>query len=278
MAVTAINSGFTVWSNNSVNSWRLSNSIKRLTTGMILPTDDPAGLGISERMRAQISAIDMARRNTVNQISMHQTSSGFSQSITTNLSRMKELAIQAQGVTNPEDRELLEEEFKMLQDDTAKITSKDTALGQFNGMKLFQGESTTVQVGPDAGQKIELDTSDLQITSEIAAGNRTFGSVIDSINGLQLTDADALEALDAAMDTNISSMAKNASHERVAQLRLEGLLAQEDNMRASESKIRDIDFARESVNFTQLLVQKQVNNALMAQGNALSSFGILNLL
>jgi len=246
---------------------------------MILPTDNPAGIGISERMRAQISGIDMAEQNITNQISMHQTSESFGQNVTNNLARMRDLAIQARGITNADDRAVLEEEFKMLQDDIVSVTSKDTALARFNDTKLFQGGSISVQSGPDAGQTTEIEFSDLQMTSNEVAGDITFGEVIDSASGLQMMDANALEALDDALDINSSSRAKNAAHERAAQERLDGLRSYGANLRSSESNIRDIDVARESVNYSKQLIQTQMNYALLAQGNNIdmSAFGLLNL-
>lgn len=280
MAIAGIVNSSSVWTSTLKTSFELGNSIKRLSTGMILPSDDPAGIGISERMRSQISGIGMASRNITNQISMHQTSESFGQTITDNLSRMRDLTIQARGVTNADDRAVMEEEFKMLQDDIVSITSKDTALAEFNDTKLFQGGSKTVQSGPDSGQTTEVEFTDLQVTSTEAAGDITFGEVIDSINGLQMMDTNALDSLDAALDVNSNSRAKNAANERAAQERLEGLRSYEANLRSAESNVRDVDIAKESTNFTKQLIQSQMNSALLAQGNQMdmSAFGLLNLL
>ena len=250
----------------------------RLSSGTIRPPDNPAGLAISEMMRAQTSGVNMAQRNMTSQISMHQTAQSFGQSIGSNLTRMRDITIQAGGITNASDRQVLEEEFKMLQDDVAMITSNDSALGQFNGTKLFQGDKLSVQSGPDLGQTTDIEMSDLQITSSTSAGGISFGEVIDSVNGLQMMDSTALESLDAAIDINSGSRVSNAINERTAGLRLEGLRDFENNLQSSESSIRNVDFAKESVNIAKLLIQNKVNNALYAQGNDLSSFGILKLL
>jgi len=276
--IAGIIGDFTTLSSSTIINYQLGNSIKRLSTGMILPSDNPAGIGISERMRAQTSGVEMARRNITNQISMHQTSDSFGQTISNDLARMRDLAIQARGITNETDRSVLEDEFKMLQDDIASITSKDNAAGSFNDTKLFQGDNLTIQTGPDTEQTTDINLPDMQLTSTKAAGPRTFGDVINSAVGLSMMDADTLEALDGAIAVNTGSQAKNAAFQRAAQERYEGLLAYEDNLRESESKIRDVDYAKESTNLVKLLIQKQVNSALSAQGNNMASFGSFNLL
>jgi len=252
--------------------------MQRISSGTILPSDNPAGVSISERMRSQISGTEMAQRNITNQISMHQTSQGFGQSISDSLARMRDLTIQANGITSASDREVIEDEFKMLQDDIARITSTDSAQGKFNGIPLFQGGTRSVQTGADLHQKTDVEFPDLQLTSEVATGDSTFGKVIDSLSGLQLMDGDALEVLDAAIDLNSSSRANSASYERAAQERLEGLRSYEDNLRSSESTIRDVDVARQSANLAGALIQENIGYALMAQGNNLESSMILSLL
>ena len=68
---------FNTWTNYTKNLDSMKSSMKRLSTGMIGNTDDPAGIGISERMRAQIKASQMARTNTENGISLVQTADSW---------------------------------------------------------------------------------------------------------------------------------------------------------------------------------------------------------
>lgn len=278
MSVAGIAMNSSVISNMMQSSYQRDNAMQRISSGTILPIDDPAGVSISERMRAQISGTGMAQRNITNQISMHQTSQSFGQSISDSLARMRDLAIQANGITSASDREVLEDEFKMLQDDIARITSTDSAQGKFNGIPLFQGGTRSVQTGPDSGQTTDVEFPDLQVTSDVAAGDSTFGNSIDSVNGLQLMDGDALEVLDAAIDINSGSRARSAAYESAAQERLDGLRSYEDNLRSSESSIRDVDVARESTNLAGALIRENIGYALMVQGHNLESSMILSLL
>jgi len=50
-----------------------------------------------------------------------------------------------------------------------------------------------------------------------------------------------------------------------------------ENTVASESRIRDADFAEETVNFTKAQIQQQASTAILAQANALPQ-SVLTLL
>src|ERR1700755_2023646 len=57
---------------------KLQKSMERLSSGYRINTaaDDAAGLAISEKLRAQISGLDQANRNTADAISLVQTAEG----------------------------------------------------------------------------------------------------------------------------------------------------------------------------------------------------------
>ena len=51
----------------------------------------------------------------------------------------------------------------------------------------------------------------------------------------------------------------------------------QENLQSSESRIRDVDMAKEMVNFTKLQILAQAGTAMLAQANQ-SSQGVLGLL
>ena len=275
MIISAINTNYSALSNLQTS---FNNSTSRIASGTIQPSDNPAGVAISERMRSQMSGSQMAQKNITNQISMYQTSQSYSQNISNNLNRMRDLTIQARGLTNESDKSILSDEFKDLQDDISRITSYDNAQGKYNGINLFQGDSLEVQSGPDLNQTTEVELPDLQITSQEQVGNITFGEVIDSVKGMDIMDSDAIESLDAAIELNSKSRATTAANESRAQQSIEALMSSEDNLNSSESKIRDVDIAKEQTNRSSKLIQQNINYALMTQGNNLESEMILKLL
>lgn len=278
MSVAAISHNSNLITNSVYASSQAKDSMKRISTGTILPKDAPASLAISERMRSLISGTTMAQSNISSQISMHQTAQAYGQSISNNLARMRNLSIQARGVTNKDDRDMLREEFKILQDEISRITSGDTALGKYNDIYLFQGDTIKLQTGPEQNQTKDIELPDLQVTSQVPAGDSTFGEVIDSKNGLDIMDSNAINDIKAAIDINSKSRATTATYTVVAEENLDALLASEDNSRSSESLIRDTDISKETTNKSNQLIKSDINYALLAQGNNLASNMILNLL
>jgi flagellin len=107
-------------------SSRLGGNFSRLSSGLRIAAaaDDAAGLGISERMRAQIRSLQQARRNADDGISLVQTAEGALNELNGNLIRMRELAIQAaNGTLNTGDRAVIDGEFQALIQEIDRVTN-----------------------------------------------------------------------------------------------------------------------------------------------------------
>ena len=127
--------------NNTSN--QLQKTIQKLSTGLRInsASDDAAGLAISEKMRAQISGLEMAQRNAQDGISMLQTAEGAIQSTQSILQRMRELAVQASNDTlTAEDRSYIQLEVGELRSEIDRIANTT----QFNGKRLLDGSSAGV--------------------------------------------------------------------------------------------------------------------------------------
>ena len=304
---------FNVWSNYTSNLGKMQASMSKLSTGEIANTDDPAGVGISERMRAQIKSVSMARQNADNAISLLQTADSWLQKINDQVARMKQLAIEANsGTMSAGDKENIQIEFKAMQEEITRITSKYTAAAKFNGIYLFRGgnglaanatgdaaptasSAITVQVGADINQKLELSLKDLQVTNTAVIGtvstysygsgttvlasshtNVGWNSVIDT-SKMSVGDANVIGKLDVAIDYIAGARASMAAQQNRVSQTSSGLLSYEDNLRAAESKIRDVDMARESTSFSKYQVLTNASNAMLAQANQLPQ-NVLQLL
>jgi flagellin-like hook-associated protein FlgL len=188
----------------------LGRSLNRLSSGskIVNPSDDAAGLAVSEKLDAQSRRVRAATTNAQNAISYVQTSDGFMSGMTKILSRMSELAILAQDVTkNATDTALYGEEFQALQDQlrqsiggtVAQIggtTAIDTPLGQFNGIKLL---------GSDTDPDIPATTS-----SPAASGSNNvigagvgFGSNVTLGNDVTIGD-DVIIADDVTLEDGVT--------------------------------------------------------------------------
>jgi flagellin len=300
---------FNVWSSYSTNLSKMQSSMGKLSTGEIANTDDPAGVGISERMRAQIDSVSMARQNTDNAVSLLQTADSWLQKVNDQVSRMKQLSIEANsGIVSESDKENLQVEFKAMQEEITRITSKYTAAAQFNGVYLFRGGTgvagagdaigtgnISVQVGADLNQSINLSLEDLQdsntevigtvntytydTSGAVTASTNTsvqWNSVIDT-DHMSVTSTNVIGKLDVAIDHIASARASMAAQQNRVTQTSSGLLSYEDNLRAAESKIRDVDMARESTEFSKYQVLTNASNAMLAQANQLPS-NVLQLL
>jgi len=312
MRVASNTTAFSIWSSYSSNLSSMQESMSRLSTGQIANTDDPAGVGISGRMSAQIDSVNMARQNTDSAVSLLQTADSWLENISDELSRMKELAIEAaSGTVSDGDLENIQEEFSAMQEEIERVTSKYTAAATYNGIYLFRGgdgttsatgddvdtdASITVQVGADNGQTIDLDLVDLQITNGDSIGSVSsysyddstgavvgsthtsvsWSSVIDTAD-FSVTSANVTAALDLAIDYISNARASMAAQQNRLDATASGLLTYQDNLTTAQSQIADVDMALETTEYSTYEVLTSAANAMLAQANSLSQ-NVLSLL
>ncbi|MDP3522023.1 MAG: flagellin [Hydrogenophaga sp.] len=147
--------------NLSMSQTALSSAMQRLSSGLRINSakDDAAGLAISDRFSTQIRGLNQAIRNANDGVSLAQVGEGALGEITSNLQRIRELAVQSANATNSDsDRQALQLEVKQRLEEIDRISSQTN----FNGRKLLDGSLSeqVFQVGSDAGQTIGLDLSD----------------------------------------------------------------------------------------------------------------------
>ena len=125
--------------NYSANYSALAKNLEKLSSGYKINRagDDAAGLAISEKMRAQITGLQVASKNAKDGISLVQTAEGALTEVHDMLNRMVTLATQSANGTYDDntDRVQLQKEMDQLKDEINRIA--DSA--NFNGIKLFDG-------------------------------------------------------------------------------------------------------------------------------------------
>lgn len=229
--------------------------------------DDAAGLSISEKMRSQIKGLDKASSNAQDGVSLIQTAEGALNESHSILQRMNELATQASNDTNTTtDRTAIQAEITALTSEIDRIQSTT----QFNTMNLLDGKFTgaSLQVGALSGQSIEISISGM---SASAIG----------INSLSVSSfKDAGSAMDK-IQSAISKVSTQRSALGALQNRLEHTIANLDttseNTTSAESRIRDVDMAKEMVNYSKNNILSQAGQSMLAQANQ-STQGVLSLL
>ncbi len=150
-------SSLTAQRNLSTNQASLATSMQRLSSGMRINSakDDAAGLAISDRMTAQIRGSNQAARNANDGISLVQTAEGALAEVTSNLQRIRELAVQSANATNSDsDRASLQGEATQLTAEITRVASQT----QFNGTNLLDGNfaNKSFQVGANSNQSITI--------------------------------------------------------------------------------------------------------------------------
>ena len=179
------------------SSSQLGGNFARLSSGLRIASasDDAAGLGISERMRADIRSYSVASRNAQDGVSLVQTAEGALNEVSDILGRMRELSMQSSnGTLSATDRATLDGEFQQLLDEVDRISETT----QFNGVDLLDGTATTIsiQVGLNnsANDTIALSPADVTVSTLSLASSSistlgaattmltTIDNAIDSVN------------------------------------------------------------------------------------------------
>mgnify|MGYP003634634458 CR=1 FL=1 len=136
----------------------LATSLQRLSSGLRINSakDDAAGLAISDRFTTQIRGLNQASRNANDAISLSQTAEGALGEVSSNLQRIRELAVQSANATNSaSDRAALDLEVQQRLAEIDRISSTTA----FNGQKILDGSfgNAAFQIGANVSETISLD-------------------------------------------------------------------------------------------------------------------------
>jgi flagellin len=267
----------------------LGRSLARLSSGskIVNPSDDAAGLAVSEKLDAQNRRVKAATTNVQNAISYVQTADGFMGGMTKILSRMSELAILGKDVTkNPSDIALYQREFSALQDqlrdtiggssaDIGGTADVDSPLGAYNGITLFGDNPSglTVTIGQAVGQDMVITGSNLRD-----------GAMLDIIDqdssgayALSLTDPDVVGKITSAIQDVATERATLGASQSRLELAATTLQVEYENLSSAISRIRDVDVAEESTRYAKYNILVQSGTAMLAQANQTPK-AVLNLL
>src|SRR4051812_11557848 len=222
---------FNAHRNLSGTEERLATSMERLSSGYRInrAADDAAGLAISERLRGQIGGLDQAQRNVQDAVSLVQTTEGSLTEVHSMLQRIRELAVQYKnGSLSNNDRTAIQSEVNQLASEIERIGQS----AEFNGLKVLNAAQTlSFQVGASDGQVISVSTISL-------------GSAV-GVSFFQLSQAGATDIaeIDAAIDVVSSQRSQFGAVQNRLGYTLENSAIYEENLTASESRIRDVDMA-----------------------------------
>jgi len=274
--VTALNTLNKLTSANSAQG----KSMEKLASGLRINKagDDAAGLAISEKMRGQIRGLDMASKNSQDGISLIQTAEGALNETHDILQRMRELTVQsANDTNNTDDRTAIQGEMDQLAKEVDRISSNT----QFNTKDLLAGDfaasAIKFQVGANGDQTVSLTIANMSAASlAIGTGSGESATALD-ISSTSANFSTALSKIDAAIKTVSSERGKLGAYQNRLEHTINNLSTSSENLTAAESRVRDVDMAREMMTQTKNSILAQAAQAMLAQANQQPQ-GVLQLL
>jgi flagellin len=239
-------------------------SMEKLSSGYRInrAADDAAGLAISEKMRGQIGGLAQAQRNAQDGISLVQTAEGALTEVHSMLQRVRDLKVQYENDTlSAEDKTAIRTEAKALSDEIVAIRDKTA----FNGKDLLRNAQATLsfQVGANDTETISVSTASITAGAGMTEIVAAASYADDAGFGTTLTIAD----VDAAIKEVSTSRADFGAVQNRLEHRLANLATYQENLVASESRIRDVDMAAEMTKFTKLNILQQAGTSMLAQAN-----------
>jgi flagellin len=251
---------------------KTSKAMEKLSSGFRInrAADDAAGLSISEKMRSQIGGLGQAQRNAQDGVSLVQTGEGALNEVHSMLQRVRDLKVQySNGTIAAADKTAISAEVQQLGKEISDI-SKNT---EFNGVKLLSGGSAvTLQVGAASSDTITLAATELSAAIGTSGGGG-LKELIDVGSAGTVSAADTafaaikIEDIDAAIANVSSARSTFGAVQNRLEHRLNNLATAQENLVASESRIRDVDMASEMVNFTKLNILSQAGTSMLSQAN-----------
>jgi flagellin len=243
----------------------LSANLARLSSGYRInqAADDAAGLGISEKLKAQIRGLSQASRNANDGVSMIQVAEGAMNEQAGILTRLRELAVQsANGTLGADERSFISTEATQITGELDRIS----AVTEFNGVKMLGADAGTVtmQVGIHGTTDDQLD---------ITFGATDSGTLgVDSLDFSSAASAQgALTTIDTAINTLSTSRATIGAAQNRLLVTMNNLAVAHENLSAANSRIRDVDVAQETSEMTKNQILTQAGVAVLSQANQLPS-------
>ena len=252
----------------SRSSTEFQKSMEKLSSGLRINRagDDAAGLAISEGLKSDIRALDQASRNAADGISLVQTGEGALDEVSNILLRMKELAEQSlNGTLSDTDRGYLNAEFGALKSEIDRISDAT----EFNGVKLLDGSGNNIAIqvgiGTSASDSVDIDLGTAQDVTELG-----LAAVIDSATGATT----AMDQIDQAISTVTSARSDFGAVQNRLESSIRNINMTSENLAAANSRIRDVDIAKETSRMTSFQILQQAGVSMLAQANMSTSLAM----
>lgn len=245
-------------------------SMERLSSGYRInrASDDVAGYAVSEEMTKRINGLEQAERNAQDALSLLQEAGSVMGTIDKRLQELRTLAVKAStGTYTSAQRKNIQIEIDKLVAEIDRLASAT----KFNNFQILKGLGRMdIHVGAGVDETIRIAITSVDVN---ALGIRKL-----SVTGTTNTNANnAISSLDAALSIKIRERAEVGAYETRVQSIISYLQVSQQNAEAARSRIREVDFAKETMELTRNQVLQSSALAMLAQAN-LNARNVLTLL
>ena len=277
--IPALNTALTLKSTDRL----VVDAMQKISTGSKINSakNDPAGLAIANKLGVQVTGLNRASQNSMDGISLIQTTDGSLNEVSNMIQRMRELAVQAASdVLDPSDKNKVQMEVNQLIEEI----NANSFRTEFNRIKVLSGEASFIvpmiaaesnqeigpmylQIGPNYNQHIPVNIP--RLDSETLGLVEYSGDLMKIIPdlGSQTGASNAITIFDNAL--------YEVSHVRsilgAYQNRLEHTVMNLDsasvNTEIARSRIQDTDMAASMTEYAQNNVRYQAGIAILSQAN-----------
>ena len=282
---------------------KLSQSMERMSTGLKVNSakDDAAGSVIAARMTSQMNGNKIAQNNVQNASAMLSTAEGHIDVVQENLSRIRDLTLQAKnGTYSTAEKQAMQDEVEQRIAEIGRVSESS----KYSSLKLFDNNTlgTTgvkFQVGANADSNNQIEASqnlfkavdfksligksgnddtegfdfaDAKAKYHITGDDDTKAFDLTKLSAGHLTQA--VKALDKGIDNLTSRKSIIGSVQNRLESALSTLTTQYENLSSAKSIITDADIASEASTYTQQSILQQVSTSLLAQANQAPSIAL----
>ncbi|RXJ87947.1 flagellin [Arcobacter sp. CECT 8985] len=258
------------YENYSYNNRLLSRSLLRLSSGLRInsASDDPSGLAIADKLRTQASSISQSIENANSAIALTQIADKAISEQSNIIDTVKTKLIQASSDTTSDDgREAIRKDIVKLLQQLDNIASQTN----YNGNTLLQNNQNDTSNSSIKDFFIGEKSSDIIKLSSVQSN--TVGLGLDTLKALTkdtltpILASDSFSVLDIALNKLNNFRSEFGSTQNQLESSVRYMLTMKTNLKASESVIRDVDYAKESANLSKYKLLAQAGMFAMVQAN-----------
>ncbi|UTJ05943.1 flagellin [Arcobacter roscoffensis] len=270
-------SAYIAYENYNTTSNLYQKSLERLSSGLRInsASDDPSGLAIADNLRTQANSVKQSIENANSAIALTQIADKAMNEQSNIIDIIKSKLIQARTATTSDDgREAIRKDIVKYIEQLDNIASQTN----YNGISLLQQGSNdnalsnelSFQIGESASDIIKLNgvrsnSTGLNLTALKNLGEGALTADVAATN---------MSVLDESLNTLNSFRSDFGSTQNQLESSIRYMMTMETNLRASESTIRDVDYAKEVMNLNRLKIAMEAGMYAIAQANRIQDMMI----